>query len=154
MVEQAAHNRHVGSSILPSATSYVGVSRVSVRTERRLHNLAVLELMVMCRQPSIPGEAQMAEHSTDNRAAVGSSPTSWTKRVRVQRAAGHVGYVGPAARITYADNSAGRVPVLHTGCRRFETVSAYQPCVTQPGRVSAFQAVRRKFESCHMVQSK
>lgn len=66
VVERAAHTRNVGSSILPPATNF---------------NLAVLVLVAMCCQPSIPGVAQGVEHPTDNRKAVSSNLTAWTKRV-------------------------------------------------------------------------
>lgn len=59
-----AHNQATGSSSLPPATN----------------RLAVLAPMVLHRRPSIPGQAQLAEHSTDNREVAGSTPAPWTNR--------------------------------------------------------------------------
>lgn len=75
--------------------------------------------------------AQKVEHSTDNRAGTGSTPVTAT---------------------IHASSSVGRMPVLQTGGREFNSHLAYQDRQWANGRSPAFQAGICRFDSDLAVQ--
>ena len=79
VVERLAHNQDAVGSIPTPATN----------------RLAVLAPVALCCQPSIPGGARVAEHSTDNREVPGSSPGAWTNH---EVGGGEVDGQGPPPR--------------------------------------------------------